>query len=93
MALTEPRQLLVYQPKAAAPREFVEFWSQRYRDPREWLYVDNIGHPLTAQRVHNLYIWKNGGPLSAAKLKSIEANYISRITEMETLPPDMTASP
>jgi hypothetical protein len=83
-------QLPIFQAAAASPAEFVSFWSLLYRDPREALYDESIGHPLTPDRVRNLYIWKNGGPLSAGKLKSIESNYVSRIPETEGLPAELS---
>jgi hypothetical protein len=36
----------VNTPDPASPREFVEFWAQRYADPNERLYTANINCPL-----------------------------------------------
>jgi hypothetical protein len=77
---------------ASGPVEaFVEHWSARYVDPREELYTANIGRALTAERVNSLFIWKNGGPLSAAKRVSVEQHYISRLSQLAALPPSTTA--
>ena len=92
MSLRTAQQLFVYEGRSTTPAEFVSYWSTLYEDPREALYVDNIGLPLTPDRVRNLFIWKNGGVPSAAKSQSIETNYINRIAEVERLPLNTTAS-
>lgn len=55
--------------------EFVACWSSLYRYPDDHLYTDNIGKPLTPDRVNALYRWKNGGELSAAKQRSVDLHY------------------
>jgi hypothetical protein len=61
---------------------FVGEWSQRYVDPREELYTLYIGRDLTPERIRALFVWKNGGPLSALKQTSVEKNYIARSSEL-----------
>jgi hypothetical protein len=68
--------------------DFVSFWSQLYRDPRERHYSDNIGQPLTPERVRSLYLWKNGGKLSERKCESVERNVIGRLRELERIEDD-----
>lgn len=63
---------------------FLSYWSSRYSDPREALYELNIGRPLTHQSRDELFKWKNGGALSARKLRSVEDNY--------TIPPPAMAA-
>ena len=47
--------------------EFLEFWSAFYLDKNEKKYVNNIGKPLTSEKIMELYYWKNGGKLSIRK--------------------------
>ena len=66
--------------------EFVRFWSARYRYPLMNLYIDNIGSPLTEERVLNLYRWKNGTRnISARKLQSIQINYIQALANLPAI--------
>lgn len=67
---------------------FLAFWEELYTYPRESLYTDNIGKPLTPERVRELYVWKNGGELSTSKRKSVESNFVERIGEVTALPND-----
>lgn len=57
--------------RSVSRRAFVEFWSSRYRYTSEALYVDNIGKPLTANRIGRLFKWKNGRRLSARKRATV----------------------
>lgn len=68
------------------PRRFVAFWEQIYRYPDEASYTENIGHPLTAKRVRQLYKWKNGTKLSELKAASVDQNFVARIDELGSLP-------
>jgi hypothetical protein len=72
--------------EAASTRDFVNFWAQQYNSPREHLYTNNIGKPLTAKRVYDLFEWKNGSRLSAPKRRSVEQNYIRNIRKVNRLP-------
>jgi hypothetical protein len=54
---------------------FVRFWAGKYAYGSENFYVDNIGKPLTETSRRQLFEWKNGGPISAAKWDSIVKNY------------------
>lgn len=81
--------LFVLDRRPVAAKEFVAFWEARYRYPRGELYDDNIGKPLNPQRVRELYLWKNGRRLSAAKEESIKVNFVERIEETNSLPKDM----
>lgn len=75
----------------ASADEFVAQWSQWYSYPSEDGYSSNIGLPLTPARIHALFEWKNGGKLSARKLKSVELHYAARSTELNNLPANTTA--
>lgn len=83
--------LFVMGRKLGTAREFVDFWEQLYRLPNEELYTDSISKPLTPSRVRQLYEWKNGGKLAAAKQQSMERNYIRRLPEIIDLPEDTPA--
>jgi hypothetical protein len=50
---------------------FVRFWERLYSGYDEDFYQENIGQPLTEERIARWFIWKNGTPLSAKKLKAI----------------------
>lgn len=67
------------------PAEFVRFWDELYDYPREDLYDDNIGKPLTPERVRALFLWKNGGKLPGRTRASIESNFVQRIDEVSEL--------
>lgn len=83
--------MIVYEPKKVDRATFVAFWSQRYQYAQEHLYDDNIEMPLTEQRVLDLFRWKNGTHLSELKLQSVIRNFINRIDELHTIPPDVDA--
>src|SRR5687767_2080231 len=76
-------RLCILSSQGVTQDEFVSFWFRAYNDPRESLYVQNIGRPLAADSVRNLFIWKNGGVLSKLKQGSIERHFISRLSELE----------
>jgi hypothetical protein len=57
--------------------EFIEFWAALYDDKNEGKYERNIGK-LTEDPVNELFFWKNGGPLSEIKMKSVREN-LSRV--------------
>ncbi len=84
--------LTTYTPKVASEADFVAFWEQQYNYPLEHLYTNNIGQAPTADRVHHLFIWKNGSRLSDLKHSSVEANYIARIQELNALPQNTDAA-
>jgi hypothetical protein len=78
--------LVIYSALQVSPRDFVAFWASRYKYPKESLYTDNIGRPLTPTRIRTLYEWKNGSRLAAPKLRSVERNYVARLSELRKLP-------
>jgi len=51
--------------------DFVRFWEQLYSGYDEKFYQENIGKPLTKERIGDWFKWKNGTPLSAKKLENI----------------------
>jgi hypothetical protein len=57
-------------------RDFVRFWEQLYSGYDEDFYQANIGRPLTEERVAGWFVWKNGTPLSAKKIKGVR-RYLS----------------
>ena len=64
--------------KNVSEKEFVDYWSKMYEDPREDLYLKNIHKRLTRKRLLELFEWKNGGPISESKCASIQHNYIDK---------------
>src|ERR1700691_6794905 len=63
---------------AADDASFIDFWAHLYGDDWEDLYVNNISiKPFTDKAIRALFVWKNGGELSAKKKKSVEKNYVS----------------
>ena len=52
-------------------KEFVDFWDRHYAGYDEEFYQDNIGQPLTDERIRKWFEWKNGKALSPGKAKSI----------------------
>jgi hypothetical protein len=79
-------RLIIYSALQASPREFVAFWASRYKYPKESLYTDNVGKRLTPTRIRALFEWKNGSRLSAGKLRSVQRNYVARVSELRKLP-------
>ena len=70
-----------------ALREFVRFWAPLYSGYDEHFYHDNIGQPLTEERIARWFDWKNSTRLSAKKTKAIR-RYLSPEEHI-----DHTASP
>jgi hypothetical protein len=83
--------LIIYAATAASKEDFVAFWERQYFYPLERLYLDNIGPPLTAERAHQLFMWKNGYRLTAGKRRAVEEHFISRAGELNSLSPDTDA--
>jgi len=71
--------LVVLRLTETGPEDFIKFWASQYVDPREALYDENIGKPLTPGSVMALFEWKNGGKLSARKRLSVQEHYVPRI--------------
>ena len=53
------------------PEDFVRFWEQLYSGYNEEFYRENIGQPLTEERIAKWFEWKNGTPLSKNKTQTI----------------------
>ncbi len=85
MSNSRTKELPIYRLDLTTAEEFVTFWSAQYKDPLETLYLENIGRPLTPERILALYTWKNGGKLSANKLKAVRKNFIKWIEEVQRL--------
>jgi hypothetical protein len=66
----------IFGVRHVAPKEFVRFWEQMYSGYDEEFYRDNIGQPLTEERIAGWFAWKNGTPLSAKKIKAVR-RYLS----------------
>src|SRR5687768_15460694 len=77
----------IYVPTAVGREEFVAHWSALY-DYRvdESLYTPYLGRPLTPEAVRKLFRWKNGTELSGRKHRSVEKNFVARVTELAELP-------
>jgi hypothetical protein len=65
-----PFSILRYE--ATDAQTFVDFWSAQYHYPKDHLYDENIGKPITPESLSALFEWKNGSILSAKKQKSIQ---------------------
>jgi hypothetical protein len=79
--------MLIYKPCRADMKGFVKFWSSQYNwivEPA--IYDDNIGLELTEGRIWKLFRWKNGGPLSKLKEKTVRQNFVGRRAELKGLP-------
>ena len=87
-----PMKLFIYRPSAATPEQFVAYWSALYNATQDnTLYAPVVGQALTAEVVHQLFVWKNGSRLSGKKWRSVEDNYIARLEELRALPLDTNA--
>lgn len=71
---------------AVSREQFVEFWDRVYEFPDTDVYEEEIGKPLTPERVRRLFLWKNGGKLPERTRASVEANFVQRIDEAKALP-------
>jgi hypothetical protein len=81
-------QFAVFERRGSTMREFIEFWSKQYFDEHEDRYIRNIGKPITAVTIRELFYWKNSGPLSILKTKSIDTKFISKLPILAKLPKD-----
>ena len=52
-------------------KEFVDFWERHYSGYDEEFYQENIGKPLTDERIRKWYEWKHGRSLPTHLAKSI----------------------
>lgn len=77
--------LPVYKAAGASAREFVEFWSAHYRYKLEPIYDKNIGKAPNPTRLRELFEWKNGGRLSDDKRRSVDRNFVKRLSELRDL--------
>lgn len=83
--------LFIYTPVHATPSQFVEFWGRRYPNSDEHLYDNNIGLDLTEQRITELFLWKNGGPLSGKKQLAVR-RFVEHTGELKQCLPDQSAA-
>ncbi|HLY59438.1 MAG TPA: hypothetical protein VKV95_01605 [Terriglobia bacterium] len=76
-------RVFIYKPRKADFQSFLDFWSRQYDSGRyqEKIYSRNIGK-RKPEAIRALFQWKNAGPLSEKKKKSVEANYISCLGEL-----------
>jgi len=84
-------RLLIYRSETVQTEEFVSFWASQYdfrRYPDD-VYFKYIGK-RTLEAISALFEWKNGGPLSAKKRKSIKQNYLDRLDEIKSLQTDFS---
>lgn len=80
-----------YQIQQGTPSQFVDHWSSQYNYSGDKLYNQNIEKPLSADKIKNLFVWKNGSKLSRLKNESIENNFISKLSVLSKLPMDTSA--
>ena len=83
--------LTTYKSVCAQPAEFVHFWSAQYDYTLDRLYEENIGRPMTSDKVFALFEWKNGSRLSDKKRMSVQRNYVDRLGELQDLPANVGA--
>jgi hypothetical protein len=75
-------QLFIYTPSPPASlRQFVEFWAERYHDPHELLYTQNINGPPTAAGFADLFRWKIGNRYFKSKKRLLKQCFIDRLGE------------
>jgi hypothetical protein len=72
-------------------REFVEFWADRYYDPNEPLYTENISGPHTAEGLGKLFKWKIGRRDFGSKLPRLNKCFINRSLDAEHLLTELAA--
>lgn len=66
--------------------EFVKIWSAEYGYTLESLYAERIHKKqFTNEDIQRLFEWKNGGPLSQKKQKSLENKIISKLDAINRL--------
>lgn len=83
----------IYQPVAAGPREFIEFWAPRYGFANEIDYTHNIRGPHTNESLRTMFRWKMGTQFqNAEKLAERERHFISRTEEARGFAADVTAA-
>jgi hypothetical protein len=75
-----------YEIKQGTHAEFVDFWSIQYDTSQDAPYEKNIAKPLTAGKIRELFVWKNGSPLSELKAKSVEKNFVEKAGLLAKLP-------
>ncbi|SEG11629.1 hypothetical protein [Nitrosomonas ureae] len=80
-----------YQIQQGTPTQFVDHWSLQYDHSEDALYEQNIGKPLSAEKVNSLFVWKNGSKLSRLKGESINNNFINKLAALSKLPLDTSA--
>ena len=80
--------LPIFKETFVSPPEFIDFWSRQYSYNKEYLYDVNIGNELTEERIWNLFLWKNGRPLSQKKRISVRQNFIDEKKIEKILIPD-----
>lgn len=80
------KPLITYVAKESSPAEFVEFWSNFY--PYDDGPYDRSISNLNEENILALFKWKNGGPLSLRKQKSVEQHYVQPGCKV---PADITA--
>lgn len=74
---TLPKTFPIHVVRQVSSEEFIEHWSHRYPLKKEPIYQENIGQPLTPERIWALFEWKNNGPIAKQKRNSILKNYIN----------------
>jgi len=85
-------ELPVFKQALVGKSDFIEFWSRQYSYENESLYEDNIGKELTAKRIWDLFLWKNGRPLSDKKAASVKQNFIDDKTDIPSERDDLFLS-
>ena len=77
-------RLPVFRKDFVTKSQFINFWSRQYSYENDPLYDDNIGKELIEDRIWDLFHWKNNGPLSEKKKKSVKENYIKERIKIPT---------
>src|SRR5216683_6073586 len=71
-------RFVIYKSQRVSPADFVSFWAARYDYPHYDVYRSNIG-VMGGDALMKLFAWKNGRPLSEAKKRSVQQNYLERL--------------
>ncbi len=71
--------LPILQNEQASLPQFINFWSKFYDYPKEGLYSNVDKAQFAENDLLELFEWKNGMPLSGAKLNSLNSKIIAKI--------------
>lgn len=84
--------LIIYPPTPVAVDTFVAYWGAVYPQQEDLeLYTPHIGN-CSAEALRHLFNGKFGARFAVATSKSVQANVIPRLAELNALPEDLDAA-